>query len=776
MLAQLSWRKARKWGGWCRGALATGSLVAVMGMPGLGGVGVALGQCEMMWQEGEGVAGVVAKLNDPTSYPSSLVRGLATWDPDGAGPASEVLVAGGQFKVAGDRVVGHIAAWDGAAWTAIGSIEEFVGDVCVLDGMLVAGTYPDPNVCCNPIPTANRVLAWTGAAWTPLGGVGQDGVVYEVHVHEGEIIAAGGFKHCDEQVVNSIIRWDGLQWQPLGNGIGSKTLPAQFGGVYSLESFGDDLIAAGSFKEAAGFPGNGIARWDGADWSALGKGLDGDVRAIASVNGSLVVGGYFGSSGSVSVNRLALWSGTEWQEFAPGHGAYVIRSLMNHQGGLYAGGDFGSKPDLGALILRRWNGSEWTSVGGGLYGGWTARLHEHQGKIIAGGSPSFAIDDQGTKAAYGVASWDSSVSRWSGLPGDVLSFNRYVGKAISIESFDQGVAMASFIYAFKDQPSGVRVVHWTGGVPSESALLGGVFDGPVYALAEHGDSLVAGGYFNGVGGVPMKNVAAWDGVSWSQVGDGSLYGVTSLHSSDGQLFAAGSYTWPVQLDGSRWVPLGETQPGVQFELISSHQGKPIGVQRFYKPGQEVRQVVRRDSNIWSSLGPEYQNIDTLLSWNGDIYACINGSVRRWSDLTWIPVGAPPLGSVSGFAISQGSLVALSSSNLEYQVSRLVNGVWHPISASLPAVQLLSHKISAAGSDIFLTGSYAIPGGTYTSPWARLACSCPSDCDNSGLLDVDDFVCFQTLYAVGDMRADCDGDGALAVEDFVCFQVAYAVGC
>ncbi len=57
--------------------------------------------------------------------------------------------------------------------------------------------------------------------------------------------------------------------------------------------------------------------------------------------------------------------------------------------------------------------------------------------------------------------------------------------------------------------------------------------------------------------------------------------------------------------------------------------------------------------------------------------------------------------------------------------------------------------------------------------------CPPDCDFSGALDIDDFICFQTKYAVGAMGtggADCDGDGALSIDDFLCFQAAYALGC
>jgi hypothetical protein len=55
-------------------------------------------------------------------------------------------------------------------------------------------------------------------------------------------------------------------------------------------------------------------------------------------------------------------------------------------------------------------------------------------------------------------------------------------------------------------------------------------------------------------------------------------------------------------------------------------------------------------------------------------------------------------------------------------------------------------------------------------------SCYPDCDASGNLNIDDFICFQTFYAIGDAYADCDVSGNLNIDDFICFQTFYALGC
>jgi glucose/arabinose dehydrogenase len=54
--------------------------------------------------------------------------------------------------------------------------------------------------------------------------------------------------------------------------------------------------------------------------------------------------------------------------------------------------------------------------------------------------------------------------------------------------------------------------------------------------------------------------------------------------------------------------------------------------------------------------------------------------------------------------------------------------------------------------------------------------CYADCDADGSLTIDDFICFQTIFAIGDPAADCDEDGVLTIDDFICFQTVFALGC
>ena len=54
--------------------------------------------------------------------------------------------------------------------------------------------------------------------------------------------------------------------------------------------------------------------------------------------------------------------------------------------------------------------------------------------------------------------------------------------------------------------------------------------------------------------------------------------------------------------------------------------------------------------------------------------------------------------------------------------------------------------------------------------------CYADCNADGSLNLADFGCFQTKFALGDAYADCNGDGARNLSDFGCFTTKFALGC
>ncbi|MCC6661957.1 MAG: DUF1929 domain-containing protein [Phycisphaerales bacterium] len=86
----------------------------------------------------------------------------------------------------------------------------------------------------------------------------------------------------------------------------------------------------------------------------------------------------------------------------------------------------------------------------------------------------------------------------------------------------------------------------------------------------------------------------------------------------------------------------------------------------------------------------------------------------------------------------------------------------------------------AGADVLPLGTYMLFAMVDDIPsvakivWVEGACY--ADCNADGSVNLADFGCFQTGFALGDPYADCNGDGARNLADFGCFQTRFALGC
>ncbi len=86
----------------------------------------------------------------------------------------------------------------------------------------------------------------------------------------------------------------------------------------------------------------------------------------------------------------------------------------------------------------------------------------------------------------------------------------------------------------------------------------------------------------------------------------------------------------------------------------------------------------------------------------------------------------------------------------------------------------------ARGDLIVGGLFGQAGEIISPHLARYGCPppplCVADCDASGALSIDDFICFQTVFVLGEAKADCDGNGSLSIDDYVCYQAHFAMGC
>jgi hypothetical protein len=112
----------------------------------------------------------------------------------------------------------------------------------------------------------------------------------------------GAFTTAGGLAANRVARYeDGAGWSTLGGGFNGDA-------VSSLAHDGTYLYAGGSFTTSQGSPVNGVSIFDAGVWTPLGNGADGTVSAVTAVSGTLFAGGYFNTVDGLASYHFGIWS------------------------------------------------------------------------------------------------------------------------------------------------------------------------------------------------------------------------------------------------------------------------------------------------------------------------------------------------------------------------------------------------------------------------------------------------------------------------------------
>jgi hypothetical protein len=311
-------------------------------------------------------------------------------DGSGAGPS---LFAAGEFDTVGGIVVSNIARWDGESWSALdGGLESCVNALAIYDdgsgegeALYAGGEF--------------GIAKWDGESWmeVEMGNWTSSEVVYALVVFDdgrggGPVLCAGGNfclpldgggEACD------IATWDGQSWSALGNGLGGVyptkvfalvAYDGEFGPTKHIGTRGGPgLYVGGHFSTAGDVEANGVARWDGTEWSALGSGIVDYVFALAVFDAGmgdgpeLYAGGMFDEANGAPGNRIAVWNGNRWTGLGTGMDGvvYALATVESNDGpgpALYAGGKFSLADGTPASRVAQWDGDTWTDLDGGVSG------------------------------------------------------------------------------------------------------------------------------------------------------------------------------------------------------------------------------------------------------------------------------------------------------------------------------------------------------------------------------------------------------------------------
>ncbi|MBC7770908.1 MAG: hypothetical protein H7210_00300 [Pyrinomonadaceae bacterium] len=233
-----------------------------------------------------------------------------TWSPFGSQPISRMLVHEGELYAAGSfGDTSHVRRWDGKSqtWLPVGAFQPNVAItvITVFNGQLVAAGIGGVGVNAS-------VWRFDGAQWQPIGQHLGFATVQALAVYNGELIAGG---YSSPGMPNGGVRFNGTSWVTLGGGLYlSNDITADTLAVFDLLVHNGDLIVAGSFGHAGEqqyVPGsvtaNHLARWDGSAWHAFGTGLNDASVCLHAHQGQIHVGGWFDTAGGRPAAHWARW-------------------------------------------------------------------------------------------------------------------------------------------------------------------------------------------------------------------------------------------------------------------------------------------------------------------------------------------------------------------------------------------------------------------------------------------------------------------------------------
>ncbi len=331
------------------------------------------------------------------------------------GSIHETALVSGTVNLANGDTISGLLGWDGVSWSDFGgpsihsasSVVQMAGDVFV-GGVFDVGGVPTTAV-------AKRLPS----EWSLLG-TGMNGTVTEVVEYAGMLHAAGAFTTAANSPASRVARWNGNAWESLGAGVSGGS-PVR---INAIAVYRGELVVGGTFTTAGSSPANNIASWDGSQWKSLGTGMVGTagltfVNALAVLNDQLYAAGEFVSAGGVTANGIARWDGDSWHALGTGlTGASSIASLAVFNNALFAGGSFYSISGTKVSNFARWNGSQWSNPGLGLQNAadW---IIVHENEILAGGEFTTA---GGLVSCY-FARWTDTNIPWVSQHPQPLSLN-----------------------------------------------------------------------------------------------------------------------------------------------------------------------------------------------------------------------------------------------------------------------------------------------------------------------------------------------------------------
>jgi hypothetical protein len=300
------------------------------------------------------------------------------------------------------------------------------------------------------------------------------------------------------------------------------------------------------------------------------------------------------------------------------------------------------------------HGQQWNDVGGGA--DYQVRCFYHDtisNKLYIGGY----FEHLGGNSVNQVGIWDGI--NWSAVgPNMRFTNNSLTGIIETITQFNGDLIVAGVF----DSVGGIaakNIARWNG---SSWSSMGNGFDDLVEVLHVFNGELYAGGEFNHSGSDLLNKIAKWDGSNWISLGSGFDNTVFSMTIFNGNLIISGLFTGPnlssvngsvVGWDGSNWLTMNGYFNSMVIVVANIRDTLFAGGSFTSIPNNPSNYLSRFDdlNQIWQAMpypgGGTQPWITDIVTFHNDIYVC--GYFTTPNDIAKLNgLGYDSLGNATGF--------------------------------------------------------------------------------------------------------------------------------
>lgn len=291
-----------------------------------------------------------------------------------------------------------------------------------------------------------------------------------------------------------------------------------------------------------------------------------------------------------------------------------------------------------------------------------------------------------------------------------------------------------------DGNEALAIAKWNGSAWSDvgGGFQHGAFSYAVRGLIVFNNELVAGGYVDSAGGMPIHKVAKWNGTSWSAMGtDCPISTVNCFAVHNGELYAGGQGSGAVKVcvakwDGTNWIGLDTEGSNTDVWSLVSYNGNLYAGGSFSSfNGSGAAGVAKWDGSAWSDIGSGFGLFDivrALAVFNNKLYIgggfTTAGGVPASNIVSWDGTNYTAL--AGGVNAGVQSLYSYGSKLFVGGAFWMVNGVtanraayWDGSSWTVLGTDQGSgaKTISVFNNELYYGGEGAFNGQSYISKWS-----------------------------------------------------------